>query len=168
MPPPVAPLDTATAIAALANADDRNQIAGILLRFASKLFEVAVLFNVRDNFGLGWKAAGRVPGFDAVEDLLIPLDSPSIFQWAINADDGVYSGPVAPSTLHGYLYRVLGCADADIATVGIIAIGKPHVNVMYGHRAAPLSDTERTDVRDVCHAAAEAYARMITVSKKKR
>ncbi len=168
MPPPVAPLDTATAIAALANADDRNQIAGILLRFASKLFEVAVLFNVRDNFGLGWKAAGRVPGFDAVEHLLIPLESPSIFQLAINADDGVYSGPVAPSTLHGYLYRVLGCADADIATVGIIAIGKRHVNLMYGHRAAPLNDAERTDVRDVCRAAAEAYARMITVSKKKR
>lgn len=168
LPPPVQPLDTNHAIAALANADDRNQIAGILLRFASRMFEASVLFTVRDNFGFGWKAAGAVPGSDAIEHLLIPLDAPSIFQLAVADDDGVFSGPVAPSTLHSYLYRVMGCAEATTATVGVIAIGKRQVNLMYGHRHVALTEAERSEVHEVCRAAAEAYARMITVSKKKK
>jgi hypothetical protein len=168
LPPPIAALDTKDAIAALANADDRNQIAGILLRFASKIFEASVLFTVRDNFGFGWKASGAVPGHANVEHLLIPLDAPSVFQLAINSNDGVFSGAVAPSTLHSYLYRVMGVSEANSATVGVIAIGKRHVNLVYGHRGTALTDNERNEVRDVCRAAAQAYARMIAQSKKKK
>jgi hypothetical protein len=138
-----------------------------VLGYASFLFEGSVLFTVRDQLAFGWKATGNLPGQAYVDHILIPLEAPSVFRSAMEDEDGVFSGALAPSAVHSYLFKVLGCAEPAAAAVGIIRIGKRVVNLLYGHRATKLNEAEESELRTVCHAAAAAYARLIASAKKK-
>jgi len=166
--PPVAPapLTPDLALRELAQATDRNRIVEVLLGYASATFDAAVVFAVRDNFAFGWREIGDLPGYAHVEHLLIPLDAPSVVQAAIAAEDHVFHGSLAPSTVNSYLYKVLGCAEPPIVTAGAITIGKRVVNVLYGH-APSLSPLQLTALKQICKSAAEAYARLIAGKKRK-
>jgi hypothetical protein len=173
--PPIAPdvaqaprnaLAADDALAALATVTDRDAMIDALLGYAAGAFQGAVLFTVRDQLAFGWKAVGDLPGHSHVEHLLIPLDVPSIIQTAVASDTGVFSGEVAPSTVNTYLHKVLGIAEPKFATAGVITIGKRVVNVLYGY-GSELSADSIDELRQVCAVAAEAYARLIAVRKKK-
>jgi len=151
----------------LATLTDRNRIVEVLLGHAALIFDIAVLFAVRDQMAFGWKAFGAAPGVQHVEHLLIPLDAPSVVQAATAAEGGLTHGPVTPSTVNNYLYKVLGCSEPRHATAGVVMIGKRVVNILYGH-GRELTPQQIEDLRAVCTAAAEAYARLIAVQKKKK
>jgi len=162
-----APLTPDVALRELARATDRNRIVDVLLGYAAATFDAAVVFTVRDQFAFGWKAIGDLPGHANVEHVLIPLGAPSVVQAAVAAETGVFHGPLAPSTVNSYLYKVLHCAEPPIVTAGAITIGRRVVNVLYGH-APSLSPLQLETFHQVCRLAAEAYARLIAVSKQKR
>jgi hypothetical protein len=149
----------------LATLTDRNRIVEVLMGHAALIFDVAVLFAVRDQMAFGWKAFGATPGVQFVEHLLIPLDAPSVVQAAVV--NGLAHGPITPSTVNNYLYKVLGCSEPRHATAGVVMIGKRAVNILYGH-GRELGPQQIEDLRAVCIAAAEAYARLIAVQKKKK
>jgi hypothetical protein len=161
------PMAADVALRELATATDRNRIVEVLLGYAASIFDAAVVFTVRDNFAFGWRAIGDLPGAVHVEHVLIPLEAPSVVQAAIAAESHVFHGPLAPSTVNSYLYKVLGCAEPPIVTAGAITIGKRIVNVLYGH-ATSLSPLQLEVLQQICQSAAEAYARLIAVQKKKR
>jgi len=160
-------ITTTAALDELAATTERNTIIDVLLRFASGLFEGAVLFTVRDHFAFGWKAFGNFTGRANVEHLLIPLDAPSIVQAAIAAEGGVFHGAPTPSTVNSYLYKVLGVSEPRHVAAAVVMIGKRVVNVLYGH-GKELTPLQLEDLNQVCESAAEAYARLISVQKKKR
>jgi hypothetical protein len=167
--PPLAPqpLPPDLALRELATATDRNRIVEILLGYAAATFESAVVFAVRDNLAFGWRAIGELPGHANVEHLLIPLEAPSVVRSAVATEGNVFHGPLTPSTVNSYLYKVLGCAEPPIVTAGAITIGKRVVNVLYGHATA-LAPLQLQVLQQVCRSAAEAYARLIAVSKQKK
>lgn len=167
LPPTIAPMSADVAMRELATATDRNRILEALLGFSAATFDAAVVFTVRDNLAFGWKALGALPGHANVEHVLIPLDAPSVVQAAIASEKGAIHGPLAPSTVNSYLYKVLGCAEPQLVSGGVITIGKRVVNVLIGH-GAPLSPLQVEVFSQVCQSAAEAYARLIAVQKKKR
>jgi hypothetical protein len=162
-----APMSADVALRELATATDRNRIVEVLLGYASGVFDAAVVFTVRDQFAFGWRAIGDLPGHANVEHLLIPIGAPSVVQSAVAAENHVSHGPLAPSTLNSYLYKVLGCAEPPIVTAGVIAIGKRVVNVLYGHSPS-LSPLQLNVLQQICRSAAEAYARLIAVSKRRK
>ena len=161
------PIGVEVALTELATLTDRNRIVEVLLGHAALIFDTAVLFAVRDQMAFGWKAFGSAPGVGYVEHLLIPLDTPSVVQAPTAAETGLVHGPVTPSTVNNYLYKVLGCSEPRHATAGVVMIGKRVVNILYGH-GHELTEQQIEDLRGVCVAAAEAYARLIAVQKKKR
>jgi len=165
--PAPAPLAADAALRELASAADRNRIVEILLGYAAETFDAAVVFAVRDNFAFGWRAIGDLPGIAHVEHVLIPLEAPSVVQAAIASENQVFHGPLAPSTVNSYLYKVLGCAEPPVVTAGAITIGKRVVNVLYGH-APWLSPLQLSVLSQICQSAAGAYARLIAGQKKKR
>jgi hypothetical protein len=153
------------ALRELASSTDRNRIVEILLGYSAATFDAAVVFTVRDHMAFGWKAIGSLLGHAHVEHLLIPLDAPSVIQAGLASETGIFHGPVTPSTVNSYFYKVMGCAEPAVATVGVIQIGKRVVNVLYGH-GPHLSPIQIDVLRQICHSAAEAYARLIAVSKR--
>ncbi|MGN6104248.1 MAG: hypothetical protein ACTHU0_04025 [Kofleriaceae bacterium] len=160
-----APISADVALRELATAVDRNRIVEVLLGFSAATFDAAVVFTVRDHMAFGWKAIGQLPGHGNVEHLLIPLDAPSVVQAAIASETGVMHGPLAPSTVNSYFYKVLQCAEPSLVTVAVIQIGKRVVNVLYGH-GPTLSALQLEVLQQICQSAAEAYARLIAVSKR--
>ncbi len=166
IPPPltVPPLSADVAMRELATATDRNRIVEALLGYAAATFEASVVFTVRDNMAFGWKALG-MPGYAHVEHILIPLDVPSVLQSALAADNNVFHGPMTPSTVGSYLYKVLGCAEPLHVSSGAITIGKRVVNLLYGH-GKELSPIQIGVLGQVCKSAAEAYTRLIAAKKK--
>ncbi len=166
LPPTMAPMTADVALRELASANDRNRIVDVLLGFCAATFDATVVFTVRDNMAFGWRAIGHVPGHAFIEHALIPLDAPSIVQAAIASETGVFHGPLAPSTVNSYFYKVIGCAEPAAVTTGAIMIGKRVVNVLYGHPQT-LTQIEREVVQQVCKSAAQAYARLIASSKRK-
>jgi hypothetical protein len=171
IPPPVtapvsvAPMQSDQVMQQLATATDRNKIVEALLGYAAATFDAAVVFTVRDNLAFGWKALGNLPGYANVEHLLIPLDAPSVLQSALASENGVFHGPLAPSTVSSYLFKVLGVPEPARVTAGVIAIGKRVVNIVYGH-GAELSTIQLGVFHQVCQSAAEAYARLIAAKKR--
>jgi hypothetical protein len=159
------PLQADQALRELAAAVDRNRIVEILLGYAAATFDAAVVLTVRDRIALGWKAIGALPGHAHVEHVLIPLDAPSIVQAAIASEHGIFHGPVAPSTVNAYFYKVMQCVEPAVVTLGVIQIGKRVVNVLYGHGPA-LSPLQLDVLREICGAAAAAYTRLIASSKR--
>jgi type II secretion system (T2SS) protein E len=166
IPPPltVQPLSADVAMRELATATDRNRIVEALLGYAASTFEASVVFTVRDNMAFGWKSLG-MPGYANVEHVLIPLDVPSVLQSALAADNNVFHGPLTPSTVGSYLYKVLGCAEPLHVSSGAITIGKRVVNLLYGH-GKELSPIQIGVLGQVCKSAAEAYTRLIAAKKK--
>jgi hypothetical protein len=160
----VHPLSADVAMRELAMATDRNRIVEALLGYAASTFESSVVFTVRDNLAFGWKALG-VPGYPHVEHLLIPLEAPSVLQSALAAESGVFHGPLTPSTVSSYLYKVLGCAEPLHVSAGAITIGKRVVNLLYGH-GKELTPIQIGVLGQVCKSAAEAYTRLIAAKKK--
>ena len=78
----------------------------------------------------------------------------------------MFHGPLAPSTVNSYLYKVLRLRRAARSSPrASITIGKRVVNVLYGH-APQLSPIQLDVLQQVCTSAAEAYARLIAVSKR--
>ena len=167
LPPSIAPLSADVVLRELATAADRNRIVDVLLGFLAGTFEAGVVFTVRDNMAFGWKAVGNVPGHACVEHVLIPLEAPSVVQAAIASETHILHGPLAPSTVNSYFYKVIGCAEPPVVTAGAIMIGKRPVNVVYGH-PQPLTTIQLEVLGQVCSSAAEAYARLIASSKRKR
>ena len=165
--PGPAPILPDVALRELARATDRNRIVDVLLGYAAATFDAAVVFTIRDHCAFGWKAIGDLPGHASVEHLLIPLGAPSVIQAAVAAETGVFHGPLPPSTVNSYLYKVLHCAEPPIVTAGAITIGKRVVNVLYGHSPS-LSPLQLEIFQQICRLAAEAYARLIAVSKQRR
>lgn len=166
IPPPltVQPMSADVAMRELATATDRNRIVEALLGYAASTFEASVVFTVRDNMAFGWKALG-MPGYAHVEHVLIPLDVPSVLQSALAADNSVFHGPLTPSTVGSYLYKVLGCAEPLHVSSGAITIGKRVVNLLYGH-GKELTPIQIGVLGQVCKSAAEAYTRLIAAKKK--
>lgn len=161
------PMQADLALRELAKAQDRNRIVEILLAYASATFDAAVVFTVRDHLAFGWKAIGTVPGYAFVEHLLIPLDSPSSIQSAVAAESGIFHGPLVPSTVNSYLFKVLGVGEPSHTTAGTISIGKRVVNILYGH-PTEMTPLQLEVFQQVCASAAEAYTRLIAMQKKKR
>jgi hypothetical protein len=161
-------MDVDAAVAALAEAQGRNDIAKVLMSHAVSLFDLSALCIVRDNMAFGWKVAGNDLDYERIETLLIPLSIPSMFQSAVVEDDRMFTGPPFPGTLHNYLYKVLRCPVPPFAAVRVISIGKRVVNLLYGHRssASPLDELDLEGLALVCKAASNAYIRMIASSKK--
>ncbi len=161
------PIDAATAQHAFATAADRGAIADALMAYAARLFDVAVLFIVRDNFAFGWKTLGDGVEPGRVECALIPLEAASIFQQAVSGGDGRYHGAPTPSAVLTHWFKILRVGEPSHVTIAVVAIRKRVVNLVYGHRTGrdPLTDDELAELITVTQAAAAGYARLIAGAK---
>lgn len=163
------PMPAPQAIEVIEAATDRGAIADAYLSFASMLFDVAVLFIVRDTFAFGWKAVGDGVDLGRIECALVPLEATSIFQQATASADGLYHGEPTPSAVLSYWYKVLRVTAPHDATVAAVSIRKRPVNLLYGHRVGrpALTADELAELTAVSAAAATGYARLIAGAKRR-
>jgi len=136
------PLSFAEATEMLADVDDRNHIARIVLRFARSLFKRGMLFTVHRGVLLGWDALGEGLDGRSFRSMMIPLDSPSVFQTVVKAR-GHYLGALPRTRTNIEFLRASGKQVPLSAFLIPVLVRGRVVNLLYadnGHKAHSPND----------------------------
>jgi hypothetical protein len=96
-PPDMSPLSFEEALAAIARATDRNEVARSVLRYARSQAARAMLLSVQGDVALGWDAAGENLDQEVARAVALPLTVPSAFR-LVRASRSHYLGPLAKET----------------------------------------------------------------------
>lgn len=128
---PLRRLTLAQATKALQNVEDRDQIARIVLGFASGTFKRTGLFLVRPDMVMGWDAAGQGLSRDVVERLMVPLNVPSVFKLVCDMR-AHFLGAIPKSPVNSRFLKTLGGEPPKSAFVIPILFKGKVVNILYG------------------------------------
>ncbi len=123
----------------LSQAQDRERIGAVLLRFLAQGFQRSALYQVRRTEVRGWLARGEGLDRSHFRSLRLALDQPSIF---FNLDSGAefYRGPLPPMPAHLELVRPWGGGMPRECLAVPMRIRQRLVCVLYGDRGASELD----------------------------
>jgi hypothetical protein len=119
-------------------------------------FKVA-LFVVKRGGYLGWSCTPELGDRVAVQNLLIPLESGSIFDLAVQ--EGLYLGPIRHDEVHAGLLRVMRGASRDVAAVPIRVAGKTAVIILADELGDTMIGTRRLE--EIARGAGDAFTRIV-------
>jgi len=100
----------------LFRAGDRDEIGGLLARYAASKYDRVSLFSIRKGTVSGWTARGRSVVLEDLQSFSVSLDDPSIFADVGHSDS--YVGTVLENQANTELIRAL----ADPAPTEIVAV----------------------------------------------
>jgi hypothetical protein len=168
---PEARLGYREACDALDAAAHRDHIGDALTDFAVGRFEVAVVFLLRDQNALGWRAASALEGADRppIEELALPLGGTSALQAACDSGTPFRgASPSAGQPVEKRLWEALGVPrpPAEMLVVPIL-VKQRVVNLVYAHGPGgqPLSDQHVDELVELCVRSSDAYIRLIHAAK---
>lgn len=91
----------------LATAQNRNDVAELLMAYLGHQFSAAALFTIRNSTAKGWRGVrGRKP-VQALVDLEISLTEPSILHTVFQSKRN-YLGPVPKNAINSRIFEALG------------------------------------------------------------
>ncbi|MBW1873529.1 MAG: general secretion pathway protein GspE [Deltaproteobacteria bacterium] len=147
MPPPEedpedSPLTFEEASHLLTDVTNRSAIARFVLRYACSIFKRAMLFTVHRGVALGWDAIGE--GIDrwSFRSVMVPLDSPSVFQ-LVAGSRAHYLGGLTKTKVNIQFLRAMGKKVPLSAFVLPILVRGRVVNLLYadnGHKVHSSSN----------------------------
>jgi len=125
------PLDFHNASQLLTRANDRNEVALVVLRYARSIFKRAMLFTVHREWIVGWDAIGV--GLDQLSfrKLVLQLNEPSVFATVVQ-NRAHYLGGLPRERVN---VQFLGAAGRQIpksACVLPVVVGGRVLNIFYG------------------------------------
>ncbi len=144
-------------LAALRNAGSRDEVLELVLTGARMVALKVALFVVKKGGYLGWAGTPELADRAALQSVLIPLDSNSIFDRAVRED--LYLGPIRQDDVHAPLLRVLQSPSRDVAAVPIRVSGKTAVIIVADELGDTMLSTRRLE--ELARAAGEAFARIV-------
>lgn len=168
IPPQRAPVraDPRGAIEALAAARSREEVANSLLEFAPEHHDTMLLFVVRDDLALGWKGRGLGIHERLVDNVMLPLNTPSMFQEAV-ASRSIARGPLGDSPLHKHFFNALGRNPPQAALVVPVLVRNRAVNLIYVDRLASEDVSALAEpLTEVAKHVADAYERILVDSRR--
>jgi hypothetical protein len=152
-------------LADLEAAQSRDEIARIILDFASLLFVRSLLFVVNEEMLFGWDARGE--GFDSRVALaiMLPLTRRSMFKTVV--DTGAYFlGPVPEATINKRFLEALGTSRPKTVLVLPIFVGTKTAAILYGDMGDGQEVTAKIlPLQRVLNAAGQCFQRLILRQK---
>lgn len=176
-PPPATPatptlsnaaLDTACkeAVAKLSTVKSKEDLAAIFLGFACLVMRRVALFTIKKNVVLGWAGQGPDLEHKNLKGIMIPLNSPSIFQRV--RDSKVYFfGEVEDTTVNQIFLTALGNIKPPNVILVPIVIGEKVACIFYGDHGDQAIPTENLHLLHLLVPAVQAaFERLILQMKK--
>jgi len=115
---------------ALAKAEDREEIAEILIGYLGQEFERGALFQVRGGMVTGWKAVYRQQEVTDFPRFTIPLNQPSVLKTV--AEGAVFHlGPIPETPFNQIMLEWMGGGRPDTAVLLPLLIMGRVVNILY-------------------------------------
>jgi hypothetical protein len=149
--------DTAAVLAALRSAASRDEILELVLTGARVVARKVALFVVKRGGYLGWACTPELGDRTALQSVLVPLDSESVFDLAVR--EGLYLGGIQNDEVHAGLLRAMNGASRDVAVVPIRVEGKTAVVILADDLGDTMIGTRRLD--EIARAAGDAFARIV-------
>jgi hypothetical protein len=149
--------DVGGVLASLRIAQTRDDILELVLTGARMLAFKVALFVVKRGGYLGWSCTPELGDRVAVQNLLIPLESGSIFDLAVQ--EGLYLGPIRHDDIHANLLHVMRGATRDVAAVPIRVVGKTAVIILADELGDTMIGTRRLE--EIARSAGDAFARIV-------
>jgi hypothetical protein len=144
-------------LAALRAAASRDEVLELVLTGARLVALKVALFVVKRGGYLGWACTPEFADRGALQAVLIPLESASVFDEAVR--EGLYLGAMRHDEVHAALLHVMGGASRDVAVVPIRVSGRTAVVVLADELGDTMLATRRLE--ELAHAAGEAFARIV-------
>ena len=167
-PPPGAAVTLEDVIHRLSVAENREQVADMVIDFMLSRFGCGLIFLLRGATAHVWR--GFAPGVEAraIETIAFPMSMPSMFRTA-KERAATFRGP-PPSdgvSLHTQIWKYLHCEPPADVVVIPITIGERVICLVYAHAtdASKLPDDYVQELQAVCTAVISAFVRMIQHAK---
>lgn len=148
-------------LAALRAAGSRDEVLELVLTGARMVAVKVALFVVKRGGYLGWACTPEFGERGALQAVLIPLESPSVFDDAVR--DGLYLGAIRHDDVHAPLLYVMRGASRDVAIVPIRVSGKPAVVVVADELGDTMLATRRLE--ELARAAGDAFMRIVRLRR---
>lgn len=149
--------DVGGVLASLRMAQARDEVLELVLTGARMLAFKVALFVVKRGGYLGWSCTPEVGDRVSIQSLLIPLESGSIFDLAVQ--EGLYLGPIRHDEVHANLVHVMRGATRDVAAVPIRVAGKTAVIILADEIGDTMLGTRRLE--EIARGAGDAFARIV-------
>jgi hypothetical protein len=148
-------------LAALRVAGSRDEVLELVLTGARNVALKVALFVVKRGGYLGWACTPEFADRAALQSILIPLESSSVFDEAVR--EGLYLGPIRHDDAHSSLLHVMRGASRDVAVVPIRVTGKTAVVLVADELGDTMLATRRLE--ELAHAAGDAFARIVRMRR---
>ncbi|MDB4933851.1 MAG: FrgA [Labilithrix sp.] len=159
--PQVPSADTGGILAALRAAGSRDEVLELVLTGARIVAFKVALFVVKRGGYLGWACTPEFADRAALQSILIPLESTSVFDDAVR--EGLYLGPIRHDDVHASLLHVMRGASRDVAVVPIRVSGKTAVVLVADELGDTMLATRRLE--ELARAAGDAFARIVRMRR---
>lgn len=167
-PPPDAAVTLEDVIHRLSVAENRDQIADIVVDFMLPRFGCALIFLLRGDTAHVWR--GFAPGVEAraIETIAFPLSMPSVFRLAKERAATFRGAPPAEGVyLHTQIWKYLHSEPPADVVVIPVTLARRVICLIYAHAtdASRLPDDHVHELQAVCNAVASAFIRLIQRAK---
>ncbi len=142
---------------ALTRADSRDDVIRVALRGMRLVARRLAVFRVKRDGFYGWACNVELGDVEALRDLRIPAELPSVLATATAT--AIYLGPVPATPAHEGLLQVMERASPDVAAVAVRLSGRPALILL----ADDLEDTMIATrfLGDLARSVGDALARFI-------
>ena len=148
-------------LAALRAAGSRDEMLELVLTGARIVAHKVALFIVKRGGYLGWACTPEFADRAALQSILVPLESASVFDEAVR--EGLYLGPIRHDEAHAPLLHVMRGAARDVAVVPIRVSGKTAVVLVADELGDTMLATRRLE--ELARAAGDAFGRIVRLRR---
>ncbi len=149
----------------IGEADNRDQIAEIIMDFAGRLLLRTALFFIKDGIVFGWDGRGVKLSREQVQGIMIPLDLPSVFQTVVQTG-AFLLGPIAGIPINRRFLAAMGSIEPASAVLIPLSIDNRVVAILYGDNGPGREAPENLhELQSVLREATNALRKLIQQQK---
>ncbi len=143
---------------------ERDAIKDVALRYGRRTFDFLAAFAVVHGQAVGWDALGEGADKSRLQQLQVPLDSPSLFRTVALAH-AAYAGPVPKDTLTRDVLKQLRRAPRTVFLHPVEVRGRL-VAMVYGDRSGkPVSQRRLAEFRLFCQELSGAFSELLVLRR---
>ena len=147
----------------LADAEDRDTVAELLLRYSGQFSRRAALFIVKGGSIRGWKMI-QEQHVDDLKGVEVPLDIPSVLRQVVQ-EKSFYLGPVSDSAVHRQMLAAIGGGKPSLALLVPLQLLKRVIAILYVEGSVSSIGENLVEIQKMASKATMALEILILKSK---